>query len=61
MEVCIPMGTLKDKNFKDINFVKELLQIIESKGIPAPGPIEQRSLELYFYFPLPLNLLITFF
>lgn len=36
------MGTLDDNNFKDLNFVKELLQTVESKGIAAPGPIEQR-------------------
>lgn len=48
MEICIPMETLENKNYKDLNFVKELLQLVESKGIAAPGPIEQRLLK-YFY------------
>lgn len=41
------MGQLDDKNYKDINFVKELLQLVESKGIAAPGPIEQRYVSHY--------------
>lgn len=42
MEVCFPMKTLQDETYDDVNFVKELLAIIEKHQIPAPGPIEQR-------------------
>ncbi len=44
MEVAFPMGTLEEgkETYADLNFVNELLQLIESSGIPAPGPIEQR-------------------
>jgi L-galactono-1,4-lactone dehydrogenase len=42
MEVCFPMKTLRDETFDDIRFVKEVLKVIETQGIPAPGPIEQR-------------------
>ena len=41
-EVCFPIGTLNDATGKDIEFVKQLLDIAESAGIPAPSPIEQR-------------------
>jgi hypothetical protein len=36
------MKTLQDETFDDIEFVKEVLRVIETRGIPAPGPIEQR-------------------
>lgn len=42
LEMCFPIGTLSQETNKDISFVKELLDIVEKKGIPAPGPIEQR-------------------
>jgi L-galactono-1,4-lactone dehydrogenase len=43
MEVCFPIKTLGDETYDDIKFVEELLGVVESQGIPAHGPIEQRS------------------
>ena len=42
MEVCFPIKTLEDETYDDIKFVEELLRVVESQGIPAHGPIEQR-------------------
>ena len=42
LEVCIPLGHLHNTNNKDINFVRELLSVIEKEQIPAASPIEQR-------------------
>ena len=41
-EVCFPVGTYGRPNHKSIDFVEELLEEIESSGLPAPSPIEQR-------------------
>jgi len=41
-EVCFSIGSLKEKSHKDLEFVKELLQLIEDHNIPAASPIEQR-------------------
>ena len=41
-EVCFPTGTYEDKNTNDIDFMEELLAGIESRGIAAHSPIEQR-------------------
>lgn len=46
LEVCFPCGHLTDSDVtpnRDIEFVKELLVAIETNDIPAPCPIEQRS------------------
>ena len=42
LEVCFPMGSLSNETYADITFVRELLELVETHGIPAPGPIEQR-------------------
>lgn len=42
LEVCFPIGSLKDHTNKDIDFVKKLFKIIEEHNLPAPCPIEQR-------------------
>ena len=52
MEFCFPIGTLQQLNGapsstcvtdgKDLAFVQKLLTLIETAGIPAPSPIEQR-------------------
>lgn len=41
-ECAFPAGTLKEPSGKDIDFMLDLLAMIESEGIPAPAPIEQR-------------------
>ncbi|KAL3808668.1 hypothetical protein ACHAXA_001240 [Cyclostephanos tholiformis] len=41
-EVCFPVGTYGIPNSNSIDFVEELLGEIESRGIAAPSPIEQR-------------------
>ena len=41
-EVCFPVGTYGIPNSNSIDFMEELLREIESSGIPAPSPIEQR-------------------
>jgi L-galactono-1,4-lactone dehydrogenase len=41
-EVCFPVGTYGLPNSHSTDFMHELLQQIESSGIPAPSPIEQR-------------------
>jgi L-galactono-1,4-lactone dehydrogenase len=41
-EVCFPIGPLAAKTGKDLQFVRQLLQVIEKHQLPAPGPIEQR-------------------
>lgn len=41
-EVCFPAGTYGIPNSNSTNFVEELLAEIESRGIAAPSPIEQR-------------------
>ncbi|XP_073151718.1 L-galactono-1,4-lactone dehydrogenase, mitochondrial-like isoform X2 [Henckelia pumila] len=41
-EICFPVGTLKKPNMRDLEYIEQLLQLIESENIPAPAPIEQR-------------------
>ena len=41
-EVAFPCGTLQAPDQTDINYVIELLNLIESSQVPAPSPIEQR-------------------
>uniref|UniRef100_A0A0E0F9F1 FAD-binding PCMH-type domain-containing protein n=1 Tax=Oryza meridionalis TaxID=40149 RepID=A0A0E0F9F1_9ORYZ len=41
-ETCFPAGTLAKPNMKDLDYIEELLQLIEKEDIPAPAPIEQR-------------------
>ncbi|KAL3780487.1 hypothetical protein HJC23_012572 [Cyclotella cryptica] len=41
-EVCFPVGTYGIPSSGSIDFMDELLREIESSGIPAPSPIEQR-------------------
>ena len=41
-EVCFPTGSYGLPNSNSMDFVEELLREIESRGLPAPSPIEQR-------------------
>ena len=41
-EVCFPTGTYGLPSRSSVDFMEELLRQIESGGIPAPAPIEQR-------------------
>jgi L-galactono-1,4-lactone dehydrogenase len=41
-EVCFPVGTYGLPDSRSMDFMEELLRQIESSGIPAPSPIEQR-------------------
>ncbi|KAF6155368.1 hypothetical protein GIB67_019894 [Kingdonia uniflora] len=41
-ENCFPAGSLAKPNMKDLEFIENLLQLIESEEVPAPSPIEQR-------------------
>eukprot|EP00903_Cladosiphon_okamuranus_P019157 g17620.t1 len=41
-EVCFPVGSLKEPNGKDLDYMDELMRLIETEGVPAPAPIEQR-------------------
>jgi L-galactono-1,4-lactone dehydrogenase len=41
-EVCFPTGTVDQNDGSDMDFMTRLLDSIESKGIPAHSPIEQR-------------------
>ncbi|WCJ33342.1 L-galactono-1 4-lactone dehydrogenase mitochondrial [Euphorbia peplus] len=41
-ETCFPAGTLSKPSMKDLEFIEELLQLIEKEELPAPAPIEQR-------------------
>ncbi|CAM9823767.1 unnamed protein product, partial [Ectocarpus sp. 8 AP-2014] len=41
-EVSFPVGTLEEPNGKDLDYMDELMRLIEREGIPAPAPIEQR-------------------
>ena len=42
LEMAAPAGTLAKPSYADVDYVKELLEEIELREIPAPGPIEQR-------------------
>jgi len=41
-EVAFPCGTIDRPDGSDIEFVEQVLRIIEKNNIPAPSPIEQR-------------------
>lgn len=41
-ETCFPAGTLAKPNMKDIEYIEQVMQLIEKEHIPAPAPIEQR-------------------
>ncbi|XP_010922174.1 L-galactono-1,4-lactone dehydrogenase 2, mitochondrial [Elaeis guineensis] len=41
-EICFPAGTLPKPSMKDLDYIEELMQLIQSEKIPAPAPIEQR-------------------
>lgn len=41
-EICFPAGTLSKPSMKDLEYIEELMQMIEKESIPAPAPIEQR-------------------
>ncbi|XP_042485594.1 L-galactono-1,4-lactone dehydrogenase 2, mitochondrial [Macadamia integrifolia] len=41
-ENCFPAGTLPKPSMKDLEYIEELLKLIERERIPAPAPIEQR-------------------
>ncbi|CAM9162976.1 unnamed protein product [Discosporangium mesarthrocarpum] len=41
-EVAFPTGTMAEPNGNDLNYIEELLKVIEENGLPAPAPIEQR-------------------
>jgi L-galactono-1,4-lactone dehydrogenase len=41
-EICLPAGTLAKPSFKDLEYIEEVMKLIEKLGIPAPAPIEQR-------------------
>lgn len=41
-EVALPAGTLSEPTLCDINFVEAILGEIETRGLAAPAPIEQR-------------------
>lgn len=41
-EVCFPSGTYGMPGTASIDFMEDLLKEIESSGLPAPAPIEQR-------------------
>nr|WKK54373.1 eAncGLDH [synthetic construct] len=41
-EVAFPAGTLEKPSMKDLEYMEELMRLIDKEGIPAPAPIEQR-------------------
>ena len=41
-EVCFPTGKVNESNGNDMEFMKQLLEGIEERKIPAHSPIEQR-------------------
>ncbi|KAK4485515.1 hypothetical protein RD792_008157 [Penstemon davidsonii] len=41
-ETCFPAGTLSKPSMKDLEYIEQLLQLIEKQNLPAPAPIEQR-------------------
>ncbi|KAM0951069.1 putative L-galactonolactone dehydrogenase [Dioscorea sansibarensis] len=41
-ETCFPSGTLAKPSMRDLDYMEELKQLVETEGIPAPAPIEQR-------------------
>ncbi|CAN4109169.1 unnamed protein product [Withania somnifera] len=41
-ESCFPAGTLSKPSMKDVEYIEEVMQLIEKESVPAPAPIEQR-------------------
>ncbi|CAA2998293.1 L-galactono-1,4-lactone dehydrogenase, mitochondrial [Olea europaea subsp. europaea] len=41
-EICFPVGTLSKPSMKDLEYIEELMQLIEKQNIPVPAPIELR-------------------
>lgn len=41
-EICFPVGTLKKPNMRDLEYIEQLMLLIERENIPTPAPIEQR-------------------
>ncbi|KAK4412885.1 L-galactono-1,4-lactone dehydrogenase, mitochondrial [Sesamum alatum] len=41
-ETCFPAGTLSKPSMTDLEYIEQLMQLIEKENIPAPAPIEQR-------------------
>uniref|UniRef100_UPI00315B4042 L-galactono-1,4-lactone dehydrogenase n=1 Tax=synthetic construct TaxID=32630 RepID=UPI00315B4042 len=41
-EVAFPAGTLEKPSAADLEYMEELMRLINKEGIPAPAPIEQR-------------------
>ncbi|OIV90348.1 hypothetical protein TanjilG_21790 [Lupinus angustifolius] len=41
-ETCFPAGKLSNPSMKDLEYIEELMQLIEKEEISAPAPIEQR-------------------
>ncbi|KAL5993283.1 hypothetical protein ACLOJK_014207 [Asimina triloba] len=41
-ETCFPAGKFSKPNMKDLDYIEELKQLIDSEAIAAPAPIEQR-------------------
>ncbi|XP_076925524.1 L-galactono-1,4-lactone dehydrogenase, mitochondrial-like [Bidens hawaiensis] len=41
-ETCFPAGTLLKPSMQDINYIEDVLGLIEKEEIPAPAPVEQR-------------------
>ncbi|XP_027364130.1 L-galactono-1,4-lactone dehydrogenase, mitochondrial [Abrus precatorius] len=41
-ETCFPAGKLAKPSMKDLEYIEELMKLIEKEEIPAPAPIEQR-------------------
>ncbi|KAI7750259.1 hypothetical protein M8C21_015968, partial [Ambrosia artemisiifolia] len=41
-ETCFPAGTLSKPNMKDLQYIEDVMRLIEKEEIPAPAPIEQR-------------------
>lgn len=41
-EVCLPTGTLENPDGSDLDFIAELKRNLDTAGLPAPSPIEQR-------------------
>eukprot|EP00981_Chlorochromonas_danica_P006280 scaffold1348_cov184-Ochromonas_danica.AAC.7 len=41
-EVAIPIGSLDNKTYYDVDFTMKILEVIKKEGLPAPCPIEQR-------------------
>ncbi len=42
LETAFPCGTRAEPDLRDVDFVVELVHEIESRGVAAPCPIEQR-------------------